>query len=666
MSKQVRRASAGLRTRRGKLVATVAALVLGATLVPTLAGASDDASLPGSDFEIDNNANLKRDHAAPSMDWATVSDTKRGDAPTGRDDDSFAGGTKEDDSCPSTTTGSIPNNKSDLLTFGVFEEEGTPGFLHLFWTRVQEPSGTTLMDFELNQSSTACTRGDGTTGINPVRTVGDLLLEYRIEQGGAQANILAREWNGSAWGIETDLTEVDLATGTINSSAIPAAESDGLINSGSVSARTFGEASIDLSFIFDSEVCTSFGSAFLKSRSSTSFTSQLKDYIAPVPVNISNCGSITVKKETDPDGAAGSFGFTTTGGLSPATFSLSDGGSRTYGNALAGNYSVTEDAAAGDLTSIVCTGGGTTVNLANRKVDISLAAGANVVCTFNNALKGSILVHKVDDSNALLGGAGFTITPGNVAMNSPSTGVFCTDNLAFGSYTITETTVPNGYNGGPPQNFNVSSTKTCAQKIADGDAPDRTFTNRPAPGRINVTKTDDDGAPLNNVVFTLYQDDGDNVFEGGGQDTSAGTCTTGVANNNGSVPGAGTCSFIDVPLGTYWVDETSAPAGYAEAAGLPALVTVGLGPTPGTGVIINLPQSGAFVNPQTHKVIVIVCHEGKAELAASDVTNGVPSLTTIGSAPAWATEAELCSLDGFTGKPHGDTDLTVNVGSDAH
>lgn len=469
-----------------------------------------------------------------------------------------------------------------------------------------------------------------------------------------------REWTGSKWGPEQDLTAIGLATGTINNTAIPAGESDGL---GALSARTFGEASIDLDFIFDENECRSFGSAFLKSRSSTAFTSQLKDFIAPVPVEISNCGTIVIEKQTDPDGAPDSFGFTTTGGLTPATFSLTDDGTRTYSNVLAGDYTVSEDAAAGDLTSIACTGGTTSTNLATRTASITLAADETVRCVFTNVLKGSILVHKVDESGALLGGAGFTITPGDIVMASPSTGVFCTDNLAFGTYTITETTVPDGYIGADPQDFTVNSTRTCAEKIVDGDNPDRSFTNRAAPGRINISKTDDDGAPLDGAVFTLYADDGDGVFEGGTDDAVVGTCTTGVSNSDGTTPAAGACSFIDVPLGSYWVDETGVPAGYSKAGGLPTAVTVGLGTAPGVGQTINLPT---FANPQTHKVIVIVCHEGNATLAASDVSKGGGSLTTIGSAPAFATQAELCSLDGFTGKPHGDKSLTVDVGSDAH
>jgi hypothetical protein len=62
-------------------------------------------------------------------------------------------------------------------------------------------------------------------------------------------------------------------------------------------------------------------------------------------------------------------------------------------------------------------------------------------------------------------------------------------------------------------------------------------------------------------------------------------------------------------------------------------------------------------------VIVIVCHEGTNTLAASDVTDGTTSPTTLSSS---ALEAQLCALDGFTGKPHGNLGVTVDVGSDAH
>jgi hypothetical protein len=88
------------------------------------------------------------------------------------------------------------------------------------------------------------------------------------------------------------------ATGSINTASIPETESDGL---GTLDPRTFGGASIDLDVAFGSGACRSCGSAYLKSRSSDSFTAALKDFIAPIGVNVSNCGGITIVKDAVPN-----------------------------------------------------------------------------------------------------------------------------------------------------------------------------------------------------------------------------------------------------------------------------------------------------------------------------------------------------------------------------
>src|SRR5262245_43843559 len=96
------------RSRRVLAVLTVVVLSLTGALWTSPAYASHpEASLPGSNFEIDVDANLKVDDPAPSIDWASVSEARRNDAATGQNDDSYSGGAKEDDSCPGTTTGSI-------------------------------------------------------------------------------------------------------------------------------------------------------------------------------------------------------------------------------------------------------------------------------------------------------------------------------------------------------------------------------------------------------------------------------------------------------------------------------------------------------------------------------------------------------------------------------
>src|SRR4029453_7590601 len=153
-------------------IAALGVLLLGMLAVPALAS-HPEVSLDGSNFEIDTDANLKVDDPAPSIDWASVSEVRKADAPSGSGDDSFGQGSKEDTPVPSVVSGSIPPNKSDLLNFGLYLEEAAAGdFLHLFWHRVQEPQGTTNMDFEFNKSETL-----SANGVTPVRTAGDLLIQ---------------------------------------------------------------------------------------------------------------------------------------------------------------------------------------------------------------------------------------------------------------------------------------------------------------------------------------------------------------------------------------------------------------------------------------------------------------------------------------------------------
>src|SRR5262245_11215616 len=125
------------------------------------------------------DGNLKVDGAETDWASASVDEDRKNDLPAGSGDNSFTQGTKEDTALPVTEAGSIPPNKSDLKTFGVYSEKvGGVNFVHLFWTRVQDPSGTTNMDFELNQK--ACDAAVGApddpdcapNDVTPIRTAG--------------------------------------------------------------------------------------------------------------------------------------------------------------------------------------------------------------------------------------------------------------------------------------------------------------------------------------------------------------------------------------------------------------------------------------------------------------------------------------------------------------
>jgi hypothetical protein len=301
-------------TRRRTTAALLSTVVVTATLAFALFGTSAHAVacstsnvLSGSSFEIDTNANLKVDGASPCIDWlaggtssALRSDVlAKSDKPTGTGDDSFGKGTAEDNANPTIVDGSIPPNKSDLKIFGVHTESATGKFLQLFWSRVQNPSGTTNMDFELNQkfcdlaaTPTNCANnGSDFPAETPLRTIGDKLITYDLSKGGTVPTISIRTWGGSAWGTATVLTGTGTAIGSVNTSDMAAADTGTL---GSQSAFTFGEASIAFTALFPAgTACGTFGSAYLKSRSSDSFTSEIKDFIAPERVQISNCTTIS-------------------------------------------------------------------------------------------------------------------------------------------------------------------------------------------------------------------------------------------------------------------------------------------------------------------------------------------------------------------------------------
>jgi uncharacterized repeat protein (TIGR01451 family) len=267
-------------------------------------------SAAGDPIEIDGNL---EDGAADGKDWASLASSVfscsspiKGcdvDETTGTQDNSFGKGTKEDTQVPKVVKGSIPNNKSDLLRFYVATERFlTTDHLYLAWERVQEPNGTTNMDIELNQSGTK-----SSNNVTPVRTEGDILVRYDLSQGGTNPVLGFHRW------ITTGLASQCEASNTVpcwGKRQTLDNDVDAAINTGPVtdpipnpdlnlSARTFGEARINLqaSGIFETGVCRIFGSAYLKSRSSDAFTSELKDFIKPTPVNITNCAPVTVNNK---------------------------------------------------------------------------------------------------------------------------------------------------------------------------------------------------------------------------------------------------------------------------------------------------------------------------------------------------------------------------------
>jgi hypothetical protein len=627
----------------------IAALALS---VPAIAG-HPEASLTGSNFEIDVDANLRVDDESPSTDWAGVAEIRATDAVNGTGDNSYAGGVKEDTSCPGETTDSIPPNKSDLLSFHVYREPGSamhPGFLNLAWSRVSDPSGTTLMDFEFNQSSTKCASGP-----NVVRTAGDLLIEYAIDQGGSRADITARTWTGSAWGPTSDLDEPSAAcgggpcaAGTINSSTIPATESDGLIATGSKQARTFGEAQIDLRLLFQPNKCTSFGSAMLKSRSSDSFTSQLKDFVAPVGINLQNCGQVIIRKQTDPDENPNTTDFSytkafNTDPVSANSFTLKDDGVQDYGKTVlfGSGYTVVENAppAGWEFVNVDCGAStGVTPSINGATVTFAIDSDADVLdCTYTNRARGRIIVEKITDDG--FGSFQFTsnsLTPTPFTLTTTAAGAAGKDSRTFadlapGTYDVSEN-VPTGWNlvsetcddNSDPQSIGLSAgeTVTC------------TFHDARERGAILITKTRKHAAagsgdsPHPGVTFTVT-----------GASLQQGISVQTNANGEACVDNL----IVSSLAGDYTVTET-VPSGYVADGATAKTVTVVDEATCSTGQkatvsFSNTPLTNLTVSVDSQvdggTASTIECVDEAAEVVASGATgaNGDGSETATNLRP---------------------------------
>jgi Prealbumin-like fold domain len=220
------------------------------------------------------------------------------------------------------------------------------------------------------------------------------------------------------------------------------------------------------------------------------------------------CGSITIIKHTlngsgTRSGVDQNFGYTTTGGLAPSTFTLNDKAgatgdvtcpvnsgtcnTQTYMNQPAGTYTVTEtlpvtNFAFTDL-SCVASGSGTSATPssgnATPTATITLGFGGAVTCTYTNQQQlGAIKITKTSSKAAHtpLSGAKFSISSGGTPIaGSPFTtdanGVICVDHLPFGTYSVEETSAPTGYDidDTSAHDVMVNTASTC------GDGHEATF-----------------------------------------------------------------------------------------------------------------------------------------------------------------------------------------------
>ena len=504
--------------------------------VTVIAGGAFLGSMPQRASATLTGSNFNGLNKSPTGDIAAgavaISD------PVGNVDDTNYTGSDEDAPCPQLAVGTA-SPKDDLDTFYVGSHANATGvFLYVGWSRVAT-SGTTTIDFELNHSAGPA---PNCNGVNPARTAGDLLITYDFQGSGPfTLDIQQREWNGTAWG---------------TASALPAGSFEASINDNG----DFGELVVNLTTAgllgTSATGCESFATVFPKSRSSSaSFTSAIKEYVPPVTETVSNCGSVKIHKQDDlgADMAGVVFDlYTDVAGVKgvavvPAQNCTTDAdGDCTILDVIPGTYWVVERAAPSGYTGA-----------AAQKVTVGLSSNTPAgTLTFVNTRKpGKIDIQKNDDTGAALAGATFGLFLDNAgAKGTAVSGKTCTTNangqcsitniLPPGTYWVSETVVPSGYTGAADQKVTVGLDQTVSL----------TFVNTRQPATVNIVKEDDAGAALQGAVFGLYTDNNGAV----GSAVSGKTCTTGAD---------GKCSITNIlPPGTYWVVETTTPAGHTTAA----------------------------------------------------------------------------------------------------
>jgi hypothetical protein len=318
-------------------------------------------------------------------------------------------------------------------------------------------NGTAFVDFELSQASltqvtdTGCSSAPcghfvtdpaGAVSGDPLfatggRTPSDLLVTAQYNNGGAVATILIYRWtlvSGTyKW---VDITSsipnsaAFVATNTVDGVSVPY----GAFGNTTYSKNQFVEMSVNVSELVkagtDPCVGIAVRSVFVKTKTSTSASAPLDDFVTPISVTF-NAGfniSLTQTSVSCFGGANGSVTATVAGGTPPYQVTLdavtqtitTNGGSTTFTGVTVGTK----------IVHVVATGGCSkdstiTVTQPNSALSASVTSQTNIACF--GASSGSVTV----------AGSGGT-SPYTYSIDGThfgSSGTF--NNLAAGSYTVT-------------------------------------------------------------------------------------------------------------------------------------------------------------------------------------------------------------------------------------
>ena len=231
-------------------------------------------------------------------------------------DSAFTGGSKEDEPGHwdlTTEPGGVNPGKANILdAWSSFDPQGGNAFLYLGFAReaaqlligrIRPRAATTFLTFELNHDPRLWDNGQATI---PCRSTGDVLVSY--EASGNEISVVIQRWVTT----QTNAASGCAATGHLDplTSFVPNVDAQGAVNetdirtylpgayANTIPTERFGETALNLGQVLghgSGDSCFAFSSVWMHSRSSTSESSNMQDYVAPVPLTVRSCSASGTK-----------------------------------------------------------------------------------------------------------------------------------------------------------------------------------------------------------------------------------------------------------------------------------------------------------------------------------------------------------------------------------
>src|SRR4051812_661514 len=323
----------------------IAAVIASAfVVIPLASSAGEDIA----GFELDGNV---ADGPGAGDDWATLfnsSGQPTGDGSaratvfvadgTGATDTGFTGGGSKDDldiTGWKWSVGVTPAKDDIKNAYAAAYVEQGAAILYFGQERVDTQAGTANMGFWFLQDPTVGANASG--GFDGKHVDGDILVQSSLVNGGGVSIVRVFKWEAGKLVEVTGLNAGACALGKLGKlNACAFANTDTITRpwGPDLASPYFYEGGLNLSALFPGQALPCFSAFVSNTRSSAPSDAVLKDFAAGA---LDTCGSIKIKKMTDPAGSAQQFDFTSdvAGHL---TFKLADGQTETLAKLNAGTY----------------------------------------------------------------------------------------------------------------------------------------------------------------------------------------------------------------------------------------------------------------------------------------------------------------------------------------